>query len=76
MSNVMGDIPDAVDRLVDEYRSRCLWFLRSEYYPATDTERLQVLEYIERCGDREAFRRTAEIRRWLSRTSSARSAVS
>jgi hypothetical protein len=76
MSDVMGEIPDAVDRLVDEYRSRCLWFLRSEYYPATDTERLQVLEYIERYGDREAFRRAAEIRRWLSRTSSARSAVS
>jgi hypothetical protein len=76
MSDVMGEIPDAVDRLVDEYRSRCLWFLRSEYYPTTDTERLQVLEYIERYGDREAFRRAAEIRRWLSRTSSARSAVS
>jgi hypothetical protein len=22
-------------RLVDEYRSRCLWFLREDYYPAT-----------------------------------------
>ena len=21
--------------LVDEYRSRCLWFLREDYYPAT-----------------------------------------
>lgn len=76
MSDLMDEIPDAVDRLVDEYRSRCLWFLRSDYYPATDIERLQVLEYIERYGDREAFRRAAEIRRWLSPTSSARSAVS
>ena len=76
MVDVMGEIPEAVNRLVDEYRPRCLWFLRSEYYPATAAERLQVLEYIERYGDREAFRRAAEIRRWLSRTSSARSAVS
>ena len=76
MSDAMSDIPEAVDRLVDEYRQRCLWFLRSEYYPVTDAERLQVLEYIERHGDREAFRQAAEIRRWLSRTSSARSAVS
>ena len=76
MSDVMNEVPEAVDRLVDEYRQRCLWFLRSEYYPVTDTERLQVLEYIERYGDREAFRRAARIRRWLSQTSSARSAVS
>ena len=76
MSDAMNHIPEAVDRLVDEYRQRCLWFLRSEYYPVTDAERLQVLEYIERYGDREAFRRAAEIRRWLSRTSSAGSAVS
>jgi len=76
MTDVMGEVPEVVDRLVDEYRQRCLWFLRSEYYPVTDTERLQVLEYIERYGDREAFRRAAKIRRWLSQTSSARSAVS
>jgi hypothetical protein len=76
MSDAMSDIPEAVDRLVDEYRQRCLWFLRSEYYPVTHAERLQVLEYIERHGDREAFRRAAEIRRWLSRTSGARSVVS
>jgi hypothetical protein len=23
----------AIDRLVDEYHLRCLWFLRSDYYP-------------------------------------------
>ena len=50
--------------------------MRLDYYPETDTQRLQVLEYIERHGDREAFRRAAEIRRWLSRTSSAPSVVS
>jgi hypothetical protein len=47
MSRVAGTIPASVNRLVDEYRHRCLWFLRSDYYPETDAQRLQVLEYIE-----------------------------
>jgi hypothetical protein len=65
-----------VDDLVDEYRTRCLWFLREDYYPTTDAERMQALRYIQRYGDREAYRRAAEIRRWLSPTTSARSAAS
>ncbi|MFV2061955.1 MAG: hypothetical protein ACC726_00400 [Chloroflexota bacterium] len=63
-----------VDRLVDEHRITCLWFLRSDYHPATDEERIRVLEYIERHGDLESFRRAATIRRWLSQTSSGASA--
>jgi len=69
-----GPIEESVNRLVDENRLRCLWFLRSDYYPKTDEDRLRVLGYIERHGDREAFRRAAELRQWLSRTSSAPSA--
>jgi hypothetical protein len=76
MSDVAVPIADVIDRLVDEYRARCLWFLRSDYYPTSDVERLRVLRYIERHGDREAFRRAAEVRQWLSRTSSAPSAAS
>ena len=76
MSDGASAIAEVVNRLVDEYRLRCLWFLRSDYYPATDAQRLQVLAYIQRHGDREAFRRAAEVRQWLSRTSSAPSAVS
>jgi len=67
---------EAVNRLVDEYRSRCLWFLRPDYYPATDEDRLRVLGYIERYGDRAAFQRAAAVRRWLSSNSSAPSAAS
>jgi len=67
---------EAVDALVDEYRQRCLWFLRETYYPATLEERLRVLEYIQRHGDREAYRRAAEVREWLSPNSSERSAAS
>jgi len=66
----------AVDALVDQYRHRCLWFLREDYYPATDPERLKVLDYIQRHGDSEAFRRAAEVRQWYSAGSSARSATS
>jgi hypothetical protein len=69
-------LAEAVDRFVDEYRARCLWFLRPDYYPSTVEERLSVLDYIQRHGDREAFRRAAEMRRWLSPTSSAPSAGS
>jgi hypothetical protein len=62
--------------LVDSYRSRCLWFLREDYYPATREEALTVLRHIERHGDREGFRRAAALRRWLSPPSNATSAGS
>jgi len=62
-----------VNELVDEYRSRCLWFLREDYYPSTVVEALQVLDYIERHGDREAFRKAASLRQWLSQNSSVSS---
>ena len=69
-------VTDAVNRLVDEHRVRCLWFLRPDYYPSTPAERLRVLGHIERHGDREAFRQAAALRRWLSPHSSAPSAGS
>jgi hypothetical protein len=75
-NNAPSDAAEAVDRLVDEYRHRCLWFLRSDFYPATDGERLRVLTYIQRHGDRNAYVRAGELRRWLSRSSSAASAGS
>jgi hypothetical protein len=65
--------PVALDRFVDEQRVRCLWFLRSDYYPATDAERRRVLEAIERHGDVPAFVRARTFKACLSPTSSARS---
>jgi hypothetical protein len=65
------EVAEAVNRLADEYRVRCLWFLRPDYYPSTLEERLRVLGYIERHGDREAFRRAARLKRCLSPDSSA-----
>lgn len=65
-----AEINSAVDHLVDEYRMRCLWFMRSDYYPATREQRLRALSYIERRGDREAFERAGALRQWFSRHSS------
>ncbi len=66
----------AVNNLVDEYRSRCLWFLRPDYYPADTAQRLRVLEQIQKYGDRAAFQKAGELKRWFSRASSAGSANS
>jgi len=64
----------AVNALVDEYRTRCLWFLRSDWYPATLDDRLRALGYIERRGDNAAFQRARALREWLSRNSREASA--
>ncbi|MCU0724344.1 MAG: hypothetical protein MUE73_00925 [Planctomycetes bacterium] len=64
-----------VRELTDRYRSRCLWFLREDHYPVSTEEILRVLGWIERHGDREAYRLAAELREWLSRNSSAPSVV-
>ena len=69
-------IADALRGLIDEYRDRCLWFLRASYYPTEREEILRTLRYVERYGDREGYRKAAEIRQWLSRSSSESSAAS
>ena len=65
-----------VRSLVDDYRERCLWFVRADYYPSTPDEILRVLRWIFARGDREAFQRAGKIEEWLSRTSSGKSAAS
>ena len=66
---------DSIRRLVDDYRTRCLWFLREDYYPTTVAECERVLRLIEQHGDLRALRRVADLRTWLSRRSSETSAV-
>lgn len=61
----------ALRQLVDAYRARCLWPFREDFYPETTAETHQVLDAIQRYGDREGFIRSAEIRAWLSQGSSA-----
>jgi hypothetical protein len=62
--------------LVDEYRHQCLWFLPSDFYPKSFAQRLRVLTWIERYADRTAYRKAAEARQCLLRTSSEASAAS
>jgi hypothetical protein len=71
----MSALDLAFRSLVDDYRVRCLWFLREDYYPASASEREDVLRLIERYGDLAAFRRVAALRQWLSRQSSETSAA-
>ena len=75
MSRSSAPMVTAVDEIVDEYRDQCLWFLRQDYYPATDADRLRMLDYIERYGDLDAYRRAARLKRWLLQNSSAPSAA-
>jgi hypothetical protein len=71
----LATVMQRVNALVDEYRVRCLWFLREDYYPQTPAEACRVLESIERHGDCLAFQKAASLRQWLSQNSSVQSAV-
>lgn len=71
-----ADLRRQINQLVDEYRDRCLWFLRADYYPTDLPEVLCTLGYIRRYGDREAFRKAGELYQWLSPDSSKPSATS
>lgn len=55
--------------LVEEYRERCLWFMRPDYLPSNREEADYVLRHIEQCADRHGFVRARELRAWLSTSS-------
>lgn len=57
--------------LIEEYRDRCLWFLRPDFTPTTTEEILRTLDRIERYGDRAAYERAEAIKRWLQAPSRA-----
>ncbi|NLI76542.1 MAG: hypothetical protein GX442_08880 [Candidatus Riflebacteria bacterium] len=63
-------------QLIEAYRERCLWFCPGDCCPTDREARLRILDAIERYGDREAFRQTRRLRRWLLQNSSAPSAGS
>jgi len=76
MDAVPRTVDEAFKALVDDYRIRCLWFLRADYYPMTREARLRVLDYVQRYGDRDAHVRAAVLRQWLSPRFNLDSAVS
>ena len=51
-----------VDRLIEEQRISCLWFMRPDHRPSSLVERVRGLEQIERHGDLDAFRRAATLK--------------
>jgi hypothetical protein len=55
-------VADGVNRLLDDYRLRCAWFLRNDYHPTNLEARLRVLDCVERHGDREGFTWDADRR--------------
>jgi hypothetical protein len=65
-----------IDELVDAQRATCLWFLRADYYPGTDAERLRILDAIQRRGGLAAYRQAAQLKQWLSQSSSEKSVSS
>jgi len=75
MTLTADNVLSQVNALVDEYRSRCLWFWRADYYPSTPPEALRAVQYIERHGDVAALRRVAPLKQWLLQNSNASSAV-
>ncbi len=57
-------------QLIEKNRSRCLWFLRKDYYPA-DTDRLiHTLQYVKQHGDRQTFQKAGKLIQWLLQSSS------
>jgi len=67
----MNSMTQKMQRLVEDYRDRCLWFLRSDFMPTTTEQMLRTLDQIERYGDRAAYERAEEIRQWLQAPSKA-----
>ncbi len=65
----MAAAKDSVEKLVEDYRVQCLWFLRLDHMPETTVEILRVLSLVQRHGDRPAYPRAEELKSWLSRHS-------
>jgi hypothetical protein len=55
-----------INELVEEYRDRCLWYLKPGFFPTTPEEALRTLALIERYGDRAAYQRAERLKKWLS----------
>jgi hypothetical protein len=70
------EVQRAVDRLVEECRVECLWYVRPDYLPSTDEERLAILDAIQQRSTREVFQRAGVLKTWLSRHCSDGSAAS
>jgi hypothetical protein len=71
-----NDIERDADAFIESQRIRRLWFVRADFRPTNTAERLEALAIIERHGDRAAFARASELKRWLSHHSNSTSVSS
>jgi hypothetical protein len=65
-----------IDAFIETHRDRCLWFVRRDFHPRTDDERLWLLTEIQRHSDRATFTRAGLLKRCLSPISSDASVAS
>ena len=70
---IQDDMETQLVELIGRYRLRCLWFLAEDFVPTTHEQAIQVLEYIERYGDREGFVQARRLKQWLSPSISEKS---
>ncbi|MCG8459639.1 MAG: hypothetical protein MI919_25445 [Holophagales bacterium] len=64
-------VEQEIDELIEQYRDPCLWYLRPGIVPSTREARLRALDRIGRHGDRRAFVRVGELKKWLLPLSNA-----
>ena len=76
MSAAQQTYDEALRALVDDYRTRCLWFLRQDYFPQTPAQQRRVLGSIRKHGDQAAHVRASHLGQWLSQRSNASSVTS
>jgi hypothetical protein len=60
-----AEVYSTIDQMVEANRLRCLWFLRPDYFPATNQERITTLRYLEKYGDRTTFIQARRLSNWL-----------
>lgn len=52
---------DCINRFIDEQRQLCLWFMRPDYRPSTDGEKIMVLKKIQLRANLEAYKKAGEM---------------
>ena len=63
------DFAKRLNLLMTKYRDICLWFMRTDFMPSSRAEILNILRYIEKRGDMDAFIEARRLREWLLQSS-------
>jgi hypothetical protein len=68
-----NELYEEINRLAEENRATCLWFMSDDYLPETTEARLRVLRHLERHGDRDTFVKARRLRDCLLQNSNEKS---